>query len=105
MCQEMFMVKKRKYKYEVIGTECSNEGIFEGVSSEFNTLSSAKEHVEKFSNNKLGIVTKQYISSNLIFKFYIIDGYTKYVKRVWVYNDKKWYSTRKMRKYQKFIEY
>lgn len=41
------MDSKRKYKYEVIGTECSNEGIFEGVSSEFNTLSSAKEHVEK----------------------------------------------------------
>lgn len=99
------MDSKRKYKYEVIGAECSNEGIFEGVSSEFNTLSSAKEHVEKHTNNKLGIVTKQYISSNLIFKFYMIDGYAKYVKRVWVYNDKKWYSTRKIRKYQMFIEY
>lgn len=40
------MDSKRKYKYEVIGTECSNEGILEGVSSEFDTLSSAKEHVK-----------------------------------------------------------
>ena len=35
----------------------------------------------------------------------MIDGYAKYVKREWVYNDKKWYYTRKIRKYQMFIEY
>lgn len=63
------MDSKRKYKYEVIGTECSNEGIFEGVSSEFNTLSSAKEHVEKHTNNKLGIVTKQYFHQILFSSF------------------------------------
>lgn len=64
------MDSKRKYKYEVIGTECSNEGIFEGVSSEFDTLSSAKEHVEKYTNNKLSIVTNnmfhQILFSNFI---------------------------------------
>lgn len=90
---------KRIYKYEVCGVSYY-DGIEEGISDTFNSLTEAKNFIDNIK--RPGLYAKY---SNIIFKYEEIGSDYKYVKRIWK-RDKhgNWYSTRHVSKYNYFLE-
>lgn len=108
MYKEMYMEQKRQYKFEVIGAEVSNEGISEGVSNYFHKLSKAKKFVEKYYNDNSNLKCfniSNYSSINVILKISTSNDESKYIKKVWIYRNNKWFSTRNIKKYTMLMEY
>lgn len=92
------------YKFEVVGTSWS-EGISEGQSDAFSKLSEAKLFVERFSCKYPDRFGNGYKSTKFILKYAEQDGeIIRYVKRIWIFSKGKWYSTRKVSKYQIFFD-
>lgn len=82
----------KTYKYEVLGITYY-EGIPEGTSNTFDTLKDAKEFVEGAKGSSSSWINRT------IFKYEERnEDYYRYVKRVWINKNGKWFSTRKVYK-------